>query len=532
MTTKSAGEDIVITDSLGKRRGLPLAIAGILLLTLCVLLVTTAPASALATYDRTALYTFSNAYSLPVAVDAAGNLMVGPRDSSGNDALWRIAAGTPSTIYAYGGAWPQVYDIKIIDFGEHAGDYLVSEFGSPNGTLTRITPDGARTPIFAPSFGTPQAADVDVDGGYVVFFSDFTTTQSLFKLDHTGVVQHEYPLPIASRGSGCVAVDHSDGTYVIAQAANSYGGYPALLKYDPDGVSPTTPMTIYSYGWVPAGGQPALFGVAIDSEGNYIVTEPRYEALVKIKPVGDHYEREVIFQFDPGTLPYGVAIDSAGDYVVAEAGTRTISRISPEQEDDTTPPVVTVPADITAEATGPSGAEVIFTATAMDLVDGSLPVTCSLPSGSMFPLGTTTVYCSATDAAGNTGYASFSVTVQDTAAPLISVSVTPWVLWSPNHKMVAITATVTATDICDANLTVVLTSITSSEPDDAKGNGDGNTVDDIQGAAFGTADYEFLLRAERAGAGDGRVYTITYTATDASGNSTSGVATVIVPHSR
>ena len=112
----------------------------------------------------------------------------------------------------------------------------------------------------------------------------------------------------------------------------------------------------------------------------------------------------------------------------------------------------------------------------------------------------------------------------------ISVSVTPDMLWPPNHKMVEITADVVVSDCCNSGSTIILTSITSNEPDDAKGNGDGNTVDDIQGADFGTEDYDFLLRAERAGSGDGRIYTITYTATDASGNSASASATVTVPH--
>ena len=96
--------------------------------------------------------------------------------------------------------------------------------------------------------------------------------------------------------------------------------------------------------------------------------------------------------------------------------------------------------------------------------------------------------------------------------------------------MVDIVATVTVSDISDAAPTVVLTSVTSNEPDNDKGKGDGNTVNDIQGAEIGTEDYEFQLRAERAGKGEGRVYTIDYTATDASGNSASASATVVVPH--
>ena len=119
--------------------------------------------------------------------------------------------------------------------------------------------------------------------------------------------------------------------------------------------------------------------------------------------------------------------------------------------------------------------------------------------------------------------------VPDTTPPVISVSVSPDTLL-PNHKMEDVTATVNVIDICDPNPSVVLTSIVSNEPDDAKGNGDGKTIDDIQDADIGTEDYKFQLRAERAGRGTGRIYTITYTATDASGNSTNATATVIVPH--
>ena len=88
---------------------------------------------------------------------------------------------------------------------------------------------------------------------------------------------------------------------------------------------------------------------------------------------------------------------------------------------DTTAPALTLPANTTAEATGPTGAAVTFTATATDAVGPANPgVTCVPASGSTFPLGTTTVNCSATDSAGNTGNGSFTVTVQDTTAPAIT----------------------------------------------------------------------------------------------------------------
>jgi hypothetical protein len=94
--------------------------------------------------------------------------------------------------------------------------------------------------------------------------------------------------------------------------------------------------------------------------------------------------------------------------------------------------------------------------------------------------------------------------------------------------MVKITASIDMFDRCDDGSTVKLVSITSNEPDD--GMGDGHTSDDIQGAEFGTDDREFWLRAERQGGGTDRIYTVTYEATDASGNVAEATTEVTVPH--
>jgi len=89
---------------------------------------------------------------------------------------------------------------------------------------------------------------------------------------------------------------------------------------------------------------------------------------------------------------------------------------------DNTPPVVTVPGNMTAEATSAAGAVVNFNATATDETSPANPaVTCLPASGSTFALGTTTVNCSATDDHGNTGTNSFTITVQDTTPPTITL---------------------------------------------------------------------------------------------------------------
>jgi hypothetical protein len=109
--------------------------------------------------------------------------------------------------------------------------------------------------------------------------------------------------------------------------------------------------------------------------------------------------------------------------------------VQEQEEEDTTPPTLIVPEeDITEEATSSDGAVVRFEVTAEDDVDGtaildennrqiqddvegSITISCDPPSGSTFPIGNTEVECTATDAAGNTATASFTVTVQDTTPP-------------------------------------------------------------------------------------------------------------------
>src|SRR6185436_5061860 len=87
---------------------------------------------------------------------------------------------------------------------------------------------------------------------------------------------------------------------------------------------------------------------------------------------------------------------------------------------DTTQPVISVPANITVDATGPSGAVVGY---AVSATDGgtSLPVTCNPPSGSVFAIGTTTVTCTTADAAGNSATASFTVTALGAVAQVANV---------------------------------------------------------------------------------------------------------------
>lgn len=94
---------------------------------------------------------------------------------------------------------------------------------------------------------------------------------------------------------------------------------------------------------------------------------------------------------------------------------------APNLTPDTTPPVITTPGNMTVSGSA-TGATVFFEVSADDAVSGSVPVTAVPPSGSFFPIGTSTVNVTASDAAGNPASASFTVTV--TAPPLPA----PWTI--------------------------------------------------------------------------------------------------------
>jgi hypothetical protein len=79
---------------------------------------------------------------------------------------------------------------------------------------------------------------------------------------------------------------------------------------------------------------------------------------------------------------------------------------------DREPPTLSLPANIVVNATSPAGAVVTYAASASDAVDPSPTLICAPTSGRTFPIGTTTVACTARDASGNEATGSFTVTVK------------------------------------------------------------------------------------------------------------------------
>ncbi|MHB8651344.1 MAG: HYR domain-containing protein, partial [Gaiellaceae bacterium] len=211
------------------------------------------------------------------------------------------------------------------------------------------------------------------------------------------------------------------------------------------------------------------------------------------------------------TFPLGTttvtctATDAAGNH---SSGTFSVT------VQDTTPPALSLPSAITAEATGPSGAVVSYSASASDLVDGPVTPVCSPASGSTFPLGTTTVTCTATDAAGNHSSGTFSVLVQDTTPPAVTASLVPLKRGGDDESTQRFQIVFSASDLVGvASLTATL---------------NGVTVTNGQIVVLRVSKKPQKVTTEdgivRISAGS---FTLTVTAADAAGNSATATATPV-----
>ena len=228
------------------------------------------------------------------------------------------------------------------------------------------------------------------------------------------------------------------------------------------------------------------------------------------------------------------ALFSLGTTVVTwEATDSEGNSVSGEQSvtvKDETPPVLTVPGDVTVECSGPNGQAVsIGTATATDICDPNPSVTSDAPA--LFSLGTTEVTWTATDASGNAISGTQGVTVQDTTPPEVDLNLTVTNLWPPNHKMHTVGGG-SVSDIC-AQIGGTLTfgiMVTSNQP--INGPGDGNTDPDWIATDNGDGTYSLQVRAERSGKTGERIYTIQVVADDGNGNTTTALGEVNVVHNQ
>lgn len=172
------------------------------------------------------------------------------------------------------------------------------------------------------------------------------------------------------------------------------------------------------------------------------------------------------------------------------------------------------------------------------------------PTG-LFPIGVTMATLTVADGRGGIDVCDVLITVQDSLPPELLCTTDRATLWPPRHSMVPVMLVIAATDACNDpdEILPISVRVSSSEPDDAPGGGDGHTTGDVGGFDGYTSPVDatslfhydpgtglwtgtILLRAERAGNGVGRKYTLDVEAFDSHGNAAVSSCCVVVPHDR
>jgi len=207
------------------------------------------------------------------------------------------------------------------------------------------------------------------------------------------------------------------------------------------------------------------------------------------------------------------------------------------------PPAIVCPPATTNECTQSNGTPASLTAQVSDadgdaltvnwLADGSQvqvdnvpgstpPTSAAVTLNRPFTLGSHTLDVTVTDNRSTPVACHTTVSIRDTTAPVITASLGQQDLWPPDHQMINVGFNVSAQDQCSGSQPISV-KVFSNESQNA--TGDGNFAPDATGTS-GT----LLLRGERSGSGNGRVYLVVVKSTDPAGNSSFACSTAVVAH--
>jgi hypothetical protein len=232
-----------------------------------------------------------------------------------------------------------------------------------------------------------------------------------------------------------------------------------------------------------------------------------------------------------GQVITGRAIDAAGN----AAETQSIVHV------DTLAPSLQCAADRPANDRGWYRASVTVSCTGADQPGlsglaavrascGPVPVTGATNASCTFSGdGVFTFLGEAVDNAGNVTAKSITIRI-DTTPPVVTCgTASGGELWPPNHSLVPWNTFVQVKDLLSGSVSFTLVRALSSAWQN--GTGDATQSGDVVDFVIGTPDTSGRVRSERAGAEDGRVYTLVYEGRDAAGNLNScAVLTRSVPH--
>jgi len=327
--------------------------------------------------------------------------------------------------------------------------------GAMNGKVFALRPDGSLKWQFATGWEVHSSPAIAPDG--TIYVGSYDTR--LYALSPSGARKWDFATGNIIVGGPSIG---ADGTVYIGSADhNFYALNPdGSLKWvfptgediansaaiGPDGTIYVASNDCYTYALSPSGamkwrvwtGNGGWSSPAVGADGTLYVGSFDHK-LRAISPSGA--ERWAFATGDciyssPTIAPDGTVYVGSNDYLVYAltsdsfglAGgswpkfhhdARNTGCLGGAPPSDTTPPTLTCPADITVEQQDAAGTSVEFAATAQDDQDPAPAVVCDPPSGTVFPLGTTIVACTATDAAGNRAEGSFRVTVADTTPPVL-----------------------------------------------------------------------------------------------------------------
>lgn len=450
-----------------------------------------------------------------VAVDTQGSVYAAGRSYSGALGF----AATPRRPFS---GEQDALVIKLRPFAATVLDYVTFVGGTGSDVGQGLSVDGAGRVTVA---GTTYSTDFPVTTGAPdmgEYSGHAADSPMLFDLDESGDLRYAN-FAVAGRNHGNVAAgglatgpdgqNHLVGTSPSTRFPTSSCGYDdhadglydafivslAARRVSPDVVWAPGPMTY---------GEP-LGDAQLNATASTAGTFSYSPAAGAILGAGTH---TVTVTFTPTDAARYFTVTRNAEVNVAPASLIvTAPTLSREFGTDNPPLSATFTGFVNGEdVSGLSGTLSVSTTATVTSPVGAYPISVSGVTSPNYEIG----------------FVTGTLNAVDTTAPMISeLRPSEATLWAPNHRMVPITVFVTATDATSPAACAVV-SVSTNEA--VNGLGDGDSAPDW--AITGPLSVQ--LRAERAGAGSGRIYTLRVQCQDAYGNTASASTTVTVPQSR